>query len=30
MMINIAAVLEMVHRVLTYRVSVAALIGSGS
>ena len=27
--INIAAVLEMVHRVLTYRVSVAALIGIG-
>jgi hypothetical protein len=29
MAINIAAVLEMVHRVLTYRVSVAALIGVG-
>jgi hypothetical protein len=29
MAINIAAVLEMVHRVLTYRVSVAALIGIG-
>lgn len=29
MVINIAAVLEMVHRVLTYRVSVAALIGIG-
>jgi hypothetical protein len=29
MAINIAAVLEMVHRVLTYRISVAALIGIG-
>lgn len=29
MAINIAAVLELVHRVLTYRVSVAALIGIG-
>jgi hypothetical protein len=29
MAINIAAVLEIVHRVLTYRVSVAALIGVG-
>lgn len=26
---DIAAVLEMVHRVLTYRVSVAALVGIG-
>lgn len=29
MVINIAVVLEMVHRVLNYRVSVAALIGIG-
>lgn len=29
MAINIAVVLEMVHRALTYRVSVAALIGIG-
>ena len=29
MAINIAAVFEMVHRVLTYRVSVAGLIGVG-
>jgi len=29
MVINIAAVLEMVHRFLTYRVSIAALIGIG-
>jgi hypothetical protein len=29
MAINIAAVFEMVHRVLTYRVSVAGLIGIG-